>query len=250
MPRQIPLTKGRFALVDDSTYSDLIKHNWHFTSQGYAAATMTINGRRQLITMHRLLVGAQPGQIVDHKNGDRLDNRRANLRLATAAQNQHNRKPNANTLSDFKGVTRFRDRWQARIRVNGKRLHLGYYDTAREAAEIYDTAARRFFRNYARTNACPGPVTPPALEGKLDRVLQGNYPRRKPKPVAPKAPKRQSPYRGVYWERGRWRAAIVVARKKLHLGYFRHELEAARAYDAAAREYRGADARLNFPEKA
>ena len=86
MPRQIPLTKGRFALVDDATYPELVKYKWHLTSQGYAAATMAINGRRQIITMHRLLVGAQPGQIVDHKNGDRVDNRRANLRLATPSR--------------------------------------------------------------------------------------------------------------------------------------------------------------------
>ncbi|MBV8278501.1 MAG: HNH endonuclease [Verrucomicrobia bacterium] len=106
--------------------------------------------------MHRLIVNAPPGVQVDHVNGDGLDNRRANLRLASATQNAHNRKIRRDNTSGFKGV-RFdqsSQRWDARITFQGKRYYLGLFVTAELAARTYDQAARRLFGDFARTNLC------------------------------------------------------------------------------------------------
>lgn len=244
MPCTIPLTRGRVALVDDADYPTLSQFKWYCTSDSYAARTV----RKKTIAMHRLITGAQPGQLVDHRDGNRLNNTRANLRLVTPGQNQHNRRRNHNSTSGYKGVTRFRDRWQARIRVDGRRIHLGYYDNPRQAASIYDAAARHFFGHYAHTNAPKDVVTQPKDEAQLRAVLRGDRPKRPSKPRQPAIPQARSQFRGVYWERGRWRACIVVEGRKRHLGYFRDERRAAQAYDDAARELRGANARLNFPD--
>ena len=93
--------------------------------------------------MHRLIQGAPRGQAVDHKNGDSLDNRRSNLRPASHAQNMQNVGITKANTSGYKGVNWNSDasKWHARIRVNGKRLHLGLFDAAEDAHAAYVAAA-------------------------------------------------------------------------------------------------------------
>jgi hypothetical protein len=81
MPRSIPLTKGKAALVDDDQFAGLSQYRWRYASSGYAVRTVRANGRRRHIFMHRQIMAAQPGQLVDHIDHDRLDNRRENLRF-------------------------------------------------------------------------------------------------------------------------------------------------------------------------
>jgi hypothetical protein len=157
MSRQLPLAKGRCALVDDDDFARISEYQWHITSRGYVAGTVTINGTPKLVYLHRFLLNAPPGRYVDHINGDRLDNQRDNLRLVTRAQNQWNRQVQHNQ-SGYKGVSwhRRKRKFYARIQANGQRYHLGYFDTAEEAAQAYDAAARRLFGEYARLNGVNG----------------------------------------------------------------------------------------------
>lgn len=154
MSKSIPLTRGRSTLVDDADYPWLVQWKWHYTASGYAASTVRTNGDMTYLYMHRLLLDPQPGQHVDHINGDKLDNRRANLRLVDIAQNQHNRRPNAHSASGYKGVCWHRNegRWQVRIQAYGQRICLGYFDDEVEAALAYDAAARQLHGEYARLN--------------------------------------------------------------------------------------------------
>jgi hypothetical protein len=155
--QQILLTRGCCALVDDNDYEKIRGITWHLTGRGYVAGRVKTKGVRQHVYLHRFLLNAQPGQFVDHLDGDRLNNTRANLRLVTRAQNQWNRKVQRNR-SGYKGVSwhRHKGRFYARIQVNGQRYNLGYFDTAEEAAEAYDEAARRLFGEYARLNGVNG----------------------------------------------------------------------------------------------
>jgi hypothetical protein len=130
----------------------LAKVRWHFTSTGYAAHSYFHRG---YVFMHRVILGAKASQEVDHINGDALDNRRANLRLCTRAQNAANRRLHANNKSGYRGVGysgRQAHPWAARIRVNYKLLPLGNFATPEEAAVAYDRAALDHFGQFARTN--------------------------------------------------------------------------------------------------
>ena len=154
-PMKISLTNVGFAEVDDADAALVENHAWsRWTPDGgftYYAVTR-INGER--VYMHRLLAGV-PGLEVDHRNGDGLDNRRANLRPATHAQNQQNkagaRRPGQH--SRFKGVTYFKPRrmWVARIKKGGK-VTCHYFHDEVEAAREYDRMAQELFGEFARLN--------------------------------------------------------------------------------------------------
>lgn len=154
MPKHLPLSKGRYALVDDSDFDTLAQYAWHITGAGYAAGFVRVNGTRLRVYLHRYLLDAQPGQIVDHIDGDPLNNTRANLRLVTRAQNQWNRKAQLNA-SGYKGVSwhRLNQKYYARIQVHNRRHFLGYFETAEEAAEAYDAAAQQLYGEHARDNS-------------------------------------------------------------------------------------------------
>ncbi len=142
----VPLGQGqsRFALIDEADAGLVLPHRWNFVS-GYAAGV--VDGRR--LAMHRHLLNAPRGMEVDHRNGDGLDNRRANLRLCTRAQNAANltRHPKRG----YRGVRPVRDgRWRADIIVGGEQQDLGRFDTAEDAARAYDAAARERFGEFAR----------------------------------------------------------------------------------------------------
>lgn len=172
MPKQISLTRGYTALVDDSDYPLVSQHKWLYVGSGYAGRFVTRNNKKKLVYLHRFLLDAQPGQRVDHINGDRLDNRRENLRRVTLYQNQQNRKCPTHTTSGKKGVCWHRQmrKWHVRISVNGTRMHLGYYDDLETAALLYDAAARQFFNGYARPNY-PDTPTPPEIDLLLAHIV-------------------------------------------------------------------------------
>ena len=186
MPRAIPLTRGESALVDDSDYDWLRQWRWLLVGPGYAGRFDRLDGTSRLIYMHRLLINAQPGQHVDHINGDRLDNRRANLRLVTNTQNQQNKRTPSHNTSGHKGVCWHKGsgKWHVRITVNGKRLHLGYTRDRETAARLYDAAARRFFGEYAHLNY-PDSPTSPRIAGLLADILARHAVTRLPVPSTP-----------------------------------------------------------------
>jgi hypothetical protein len=157
--RRVPLTRGKYAIVDPEDYDWLMKYKWHANcARGKFYA---VNSRMQ--KMHRLIVlNSNPNfemrntkMLVDHINGDGLDNRKVNLRLATPAQNNWNSKSGMDRgKSKYKGVKWHKHvkKWAAVISVNGQRKHLGYFADEKQAARAYDKAAKEFRGEYAILN--------------------------------------------------------------------------------------------------
>jgi hypothetical protein len=150
--RTIPLTQGKQVMVDDEDYESLIRWKWCYAN-ATAVRGLGPRGKQRLIYMHRQIMDPPEELYIDHINGDRLDNRRSNLRICTHAENQRNRKATVGS-SKYKGVGFFkRDRkWAARIRFNSKLIHLGYFDNEIDAAKAHDKAARELHGEFARTN--------------------------------------------------------------------------------------------------
>lgn len=154
MARQISLNKDRFALVDDLDFDSLNAIQWFLSGTGYAVGFLQQDGRFRLVYMHRLILKAAPDALVDHINADTLDNRRSNLRLATPEQNGQNKRLNSLSETQLKGVGwhKRRQKYHARIQLQGMRYHLGYFDDAESAALAYDAAARLLFGEFALCN--------------------------------------------------------------------------------------------------
>jgi hypothetical protein len=241
--REIPLTQGYVAIVDADDYDRVMAAgNWFAVVDHHTQyATHKIrrgDGTRTKQSLHTFLTG---WGIVDHRNGDGLDNRRANLRPASVSENAMNRGLAANNTSGFKGVSRKRNRWQAAIKLDGNTRYLGMFATPEEAARAYDAAAREFFGEFARLNFPDSPranlhLANHAENSRNARLYTNNT----------------SGYKGVSWHKRsrQWQARITLDRKSRYLGCFATREEAARAYDAAARELHGEFARLNFPGEA
>ena len=151
--KKIPLTQGKYALVDNEDYLELSKYKWCLNTNGYAVRR--VGGRKAKLTiMHRVIIGAQDGQEVDHISRNKLDNRRSNLRFATRAQNTANTPPSVRNTSGLKGVhwLKSRDKWQVRIGYGGRVLSLGYYKDKTEAAKAYNNKAVELYGDYAWLN--------------------------------------------------------------------------------------------------
>jgi len=149
-----------FALVDDADYADLSRRRW-FAQKGprtfYAVCNTTVDGKRKTARMHRILVGdAATGLQVDHRDGDGLNNQRANLRVCTSADNQHNQRTRKDNVTGFKGVSapiamrNGANKYRAQIKFNGKQIHLGRFPTAEQAHAVYCEAAKRLHGEFAR----------------------------------------------------------------------------------------------------
>jgi hypothetical protein len=154
--KEIRLTQGQVAVIDDEDYERISKYKWHAawdkTTESFVAMGW-VDGKKAY--MHRFILGLKPrcGQV-DHINQNRLDNQKHNLRPASASQNGANRRKRKGTISRFKGVCWHarNKKWFARIRVNGMGLHLGNFDNEEEAAMAYDKAAKNAFGEFALTN--------------------------------------------------------------------------------------------------
>jgi len=166
MHRQIALTRGRFALVDVGDFDTLSRHSWHFSSNGFAASSIKKQDDKKYksFLMHRLIMNAKDGVYVDHINGDRLDNRRANLRFATAKENARNHKPKGK--SGLNGVRPGPRSYAASIAPNGIEIALGVYETPEVAAAAYNAAARIVYGEFARLNDVPD------VPGLLEAILE------------------------------------------------------------------------------
>ena len=151
--RRIPLTRGKFALVDAKDYYRLIKFNW-FTEicarTSYAARTK----HRSTIMMHRVIMKAPDHLVVDHIDHNGLNNCRSNLRLCTSAQNSQNMASIARGRSKYKGIywDKQHKKWVAKIQVNGKRTHIGIFKNEIDAAKAYDEKASQLHGEFACLN--------------------------------------------------------------------------------------------------
>ncbi len=140
--RYISLSQGAVAKVTACDYALVSCFKWHLTSDGYAARSI----RGGKVRMHRFIIGPAIGQEVDHVSGDKLDNRRANLRLCSTRDNQANSR--RRRWHQYKGVTRHGARFRARL----AQRHIGMFNTAGDAAMAYDRAAVEQFGQFARVN--------------------------------------------------------------------------------------------------
>ena len=154
-PRRIPLGRGRWAIVDAEDFERLIAYNWTAFKAGrriYARRSVraTSTCPRKRIRMHRQILDFPEGQI-DHANSDGLDNRRCNLRLATATQQCANRRLASNNVSGCKGVwfEKRKGRWRAAVQCQGHKRHCGYFIDIHDAARAYQAAANKFFGDFA-----------------------------------------------------------------------------------------------------
>lgn len=155
---EVPLSRGLVAVLDEQDWPKVADLTWyaHEPRPGEAYAAHRSSKPRTIVRMHRLILGVtDPDLLVDHRDGDRLNNRRANLRVATVAQNNRNRGQLRTGTSPYKGVTRRGARWSAGIWADGRSLYLGTFDSAELAAEAYNAAAVRLHGDFARLNVLP-----------------------------------------------------------------------------------------------
>ena len=161
--RRIKLTQGKFAIVDAEDYPKLAENDWQYyenKSKNCYAVRVEV---RKIAYMHRVIMNAPAGYFVDHRNQHGLDNRKSNLRLATPAENTHNkRKTRSPVSSKYKGVSlrKNENKWIAHIDYQGRRIHLGSFTNETEAAKGYDKAAKEYFKEFASPNFEKDSVNP------------------------------------------------------------------------------------------
>lgn len=156
--RLIPLTKGKSAIIDSEDYKRISRFHWCISTSSkyeYAIRNVYKNGKRiAIVRMHRVIFNVPDGLMVDHINGNTLDNRKKNLRIATRSENMWNRRKTKLNKTGYKGV-RMKEKskkYEATIAVNKKWLHLGYFNTPQEAARAYNSAAQKYHGQFARLN--------------------------------------------------------------------------------------------------
>lgn len=144
--KHIKLTQDKYALVDDGDYPSVILYRWCFDGM-YAASR--INGRK--VRLHRWLLNEPEELQVDHKNLNKLDCRRENLRVATNAENARNKRAQSSNTSGHKGVhwNKNAGKWQAQTKVNGIRHHLGYFIDIEDAVVAYREAISKYHGEFA-----------------------------------------------------------------------------------------------------
>lgn len=151
----LELQNGHTAIVDDDDFNRLKKFKWFFKLDGYATRhTSYRRGHESMQLLHRLIMAEPHGYQIDHKNGNRLDCRKVNLRIVTNQQNGFNRGLPSNNKSGAKGVCwdKARQKWTVGIGLNGKRIALGRFSSKEAAIAAYNTAAAKLHGEFARLN--------------------------------------------------------------------------------------------------
>jgi len=155
--KEIKLTQGKVALVDDEDYEYLNQWNWYASkrSNGSFIAIRTVNKKKVL--MHRVIMNTPENLIVDHIDHNSLNNQKSNLRNCTHSQNAQNMKLYCEGIF-HKGISwdKVNEKWKAYIRVNGKLIHLGRFKDEENAARAYNTAATKYFGEFAYLNQIGG----------------------------------------------------------------------------------------------
>jgi len=157
---EVGLTQGKYAIVDPDNYYWLSQHKWYAARGGhsfYAARGKwsKIQKKRLSIMMHSVILAPPPGRVTDHINHNGLDNREANLRIATLAQNARNCRQNKKGKSSkYRGVwyNKQNKKWRATIMLNRKRRQIGYFKKEIDAAKAYDRAAKQLHGEFASLN--------------------------------------------------------------------------------------------------
>lgn len=157
--RKLILTKGKTAIIDAEDFNRLDKWKWSYKNNGYAVRRQHLGMKEgkqiaKMVMLHREIINVPNGMVIDHINGNGLDNRKVNLRICTHQQNAQNSKKRKGKRSKYKGVSWFgrKGKWFSRIKVNGKQVCLGYYYDEMGAGCAYDAAAKKYFGQFAKLN--------------------------------------------------------------------------------------------------
>ena len=150
--KQIQLTQNKVALVDDADFDWLNNYNWFYMSaqrdSGYAMRNYRKeNGKQSLMTMHELLIYRFPDMEIDHKDRNKLNNQKANLRSVTRSQNQRNKGLTKNNTSGYKGVhwNKSRNTWVATVALNGRPVYLGSFTNKKDAIEARKEGVLKYY---------------------------------------------------------------------------------------------------------
>lgn len=216
--KEISLSRGLFAKIDDEDWNMIRGHSW-YAHKGkknktyYAACRVTVDGKRKMVYMHRVIMQARVGEIVDHRNRDSLDNRRENLRIGNQSLNLRNSVYSRGSPV-FRGVNFYPSnfKWVAKYRG----IHIGYFDNEIDAALAYNAVAYADSSDWSFINKIPG------LSNEELIMFSDGY-----------VTKFQSSiYRGVYKKsKDLWQAHIQYKNNREIIGYYKTEIEAARAYN-------------------
>lgn len=154
--KEIKLSQGAFVLVDDEDFEWLNQWKWYVGSSGYAVRKFTINGVEECVLLHRQIMNCSKGdgKIIDHKDRNKLNCQRENLRFSTHQDNARNVKSSKNSSSNYLGVSwhSARGRWRATIFKDYKQIFAGYFDTQIEAALAYNAKAKIIHGEFANLN--------------------------------------------------------------------------------------------------
>lgn len=169
--KRIRLKKGKYALVDDEDYEKLKDHKWYLSKKNenllYATTKILINytifhgvkygGKSISTSMHRVILNPPKDKVVDHINGNGLDNRKVNIRICTQAENIANSRLSRRNTSGYKGVAYYKKlgKWAARIgdfRKKNGRYHIGMFDDPKKAALAYNVEAKKRYGEFAFQN--------------------------------------------------------------------------------------------------
>jgi hypothetical protein len=227
------VTKKNFSyLVDDDNFEKLNKYSWYTDSNGYAARRKS----GKVYFMHREIMNAKKGDIVDHIDTDKCNNFRSNLRFATRTENNRNvkKKRTDRSTSQYKGVSygkHLNKKWKSVITVDHEIKHIGCFETEIEAAVAYDVNAIHYYGEYANTNF--------PIDRYDDFAKYRHYLWRKKK--------KSSQYRYVTYDKrsGKWLAYSPTMKR--HLKYFDNEIDAAISVDVNEVIFKGDKAITNFP---
>lgn len=231
--KEIPLSGGKaFAIVDDSDYDDLMLHNWHLATNGYAfrqtvrTDIMTGARKKSVLLMHRYLLGLHFGDRMtgDHIDGNKLNNQRTNLRACSQTRNAQNVDRRVTNKSGYKGVywSKVSQAWISRIQSERVPRHLGTFETAEEAYTAYCKAAEELHGEFANAGA----VSPDMSAGRIARPRQRKTNR--------------TGFSGVYKDKkyDLWIARIRYKGRRVNLGCFKTPEAAHAAFRTATEKVR------------
>lgn len=153
--KEIPLTQGKVALIDDDMFDRVSYFKWSADKSGknyYARTNIGVDGKEKSFKIHQLLLGFPKNCDIDHINGDGLLNTKDNLRLCSHSENCRNSSLKINNVSGFRGVHWHKNnkKWVAQINKNGKRVNLGYFINIEDAVIVFNKASKEIYKEFSR----------------------------------------------------------------------------------------------------